>query len=61
MNENEKIKELLFLINDEIEAIKGYEKVISNISDKEIIEKLEYIRDDEKEHIEILSKLLMNL
>lgn len=53
-----------FLITDENEAIKGYDRVIllvenSNRPDKSyIIKKLKFIREQELEHIRILKDLL---
>jgi len=61
------IKSMNFLIEDENEAISGYDKIIllvenGNRPDKdEIIKKLHKIRIDELEHIEILKSILRKI
>lgn len=55
---NEIIK---FLINDEVEAIKGYDKAIQALKDKpEIVSRLSHIRDEEVEHIAELNELIFD-
>jgi len=61
------IKSINFLIEDENEAISGYDKIILLVENgdkpnkQEIINKLHKIRRDELEHIEILKSILKRL
>lgn len=59
------VKSIQFLIEDENEAVNGYDKVIllveNGSADKTILDKLHNIRADELEHIEILKSILEKL
>lgn len=59
------VKSIEFLIEDENEAISGYDRVIllveNGSADKTILDKLHNIRADELEHIEILKSILEKL
>lgn len=61
--ENKQLEHIEFLINDEYEAIDGYDKSIeffTNIDVQEkdlIIKQLNHIKDEEKEHIKELEEL----
>ena len=62
-SENSVNSVLNFLIQDEIEAIKGYTNAIRNLKEigvenKELYSKLDYIIKDEQEHIDILKSFL---
>ncbi len=58
-------KSIEFLIEDENEAISGYDRVIllveNGSADKTILDKLHKIRADELEHIEILKSIIEKL
>ena len=58
-------KSIEFLIEDENEAISGYDRVIllveNGSADKTILDNLHNIRADELEHIEILKSILEKL
>ncbi len=45
----------------ELQAINQYEEHIAALEDKEAIRVLEHIRDDEKEHVAELTKLIQKL
>jgi len=45
----------------ELEAINQYQEHIDEINDKEIKKVLEHIRDDEKEHVAELTKIIREL
>ena len=45
----------------ELQAINQYQEHIDTLSDEEAIRVLEHIRDDEKEHVAELTKLLQSL
>jgi len=61
------IKSVNFLIEDENEAISGYDKIILLVENgnhpykKFMLEKLHKIRKDELEHIEILKEIAKKL
>ena len=59
------VKSIEFLIEDENEAISGYDRVIllveNGSADKTILDKLHKIRADELEHIEILKSIIEKL
>jgi len=55
------LRKILFLINDESEAIKGYSDVIDSISDEDVIKKLKEIREDEEEHLKELNDVLFKI
>lgn len=59
------VKSIQFLIEDENEAVNGYDKVILLVengnANKSILDKLYDIRADELEHIEILKSILEKL
>ena len=62
-SENSVNSVLNFLIQDEIDAIKGYTNAIRNLKEigvenKELYSKLDYIIKDEQEHIDILKSFL---
>lgn len=50
-------KQMDFLVKDEDEAIKGYEKVLPLLDDDHIKEQLEKILEEEKAHKEFLEKV----
>lgn len=57
--EDTKLRKIIkFLIDDEYEAIDGYDRAIEQIRDVSIREVLEHIRDEEKEHIQELKDIL---
>jgi len=45
----------------ELQAINQYQDHIDTIGDEEVMEVLEHIRDDEKEHVAELTKLIQKL
>ena len=55
------INKIIELMQDEEEAISGYQYVIDTITCKKIIKKLEEIRDDEKEHLSELRDILLSI
>ena len=55
------INKIIELMQDEEEAIAGYQYVIDTITCKKIIKKLEEIRDDEKEPLSELRDILLNI
>ena len=46
---------------EELQAINQYQEHIDTIEDEDAIEVLEHIRDDEKEHVVKLTKLIRKL
>lgn len=59
MNKNKLKEKLEFLAKDEEEAIEGYDKVINELDeeeDKELLEQLKKIRDEEQAHLDFLLK-----
>ena len=65
ISKDDYIKSVNFLIEDENEAISGYDKIILLVENrpdkKEILEKLHKIRKDELEHIEILKTIMKEI
>lgn len=67
ISKDDYIKSVNFLIEDENEAIYGYDKIILLVENgnrhdkKEILEKLHKIRKDELEHIEILKTIIKEI
>jgi len=66
-NKPETNDDLQFLYDDEVEAINGYKKVRVKIEErtdipedikKKLLEKIDYIVDDEVEHCEIITELI---
>lgn len=53
-NDKEFNKLMDFLADDEEEAIKGYDDVISKIDDKHVVKQLEKIRQEEENHLKFL-------
>lgn len=49
-----------FLIEDELEAVQGYEDAIAATEDSDTIEALSHIKDEELQHIEELKILKGN-
>ena len=66
-NELSKYDEIIFLADDEVEAIEGYDKAIAFFEEcdcelkDEVIEKLQHIKSEEIEHIKELKELIINL
>ena len=54
------LKELLLLLKSELNAVNEYETAIKKIKSEKVIKRLEEIRDDEKEHVEEISHLILN-
>ena len=67
ISKDDYIKSVNFLIEDENEAISGYDKIILLVENgnrhdkKEILQKLNKIRKDELEHIEILKTIMKEI
>lgn len=67
ISKDDYIKSVNFLIEDENEAISGYDKIILLVENgnrpdkKEILQKLHKIRKDELEHIEILKTIMKEI
>ena len=67
ISKDDYIKSVNFLIEDENEAISGYDKIILLVENgkkkkkKEILQKLHEIRKDELEHIEILKTIMKEI
>lgn len=62
--ENDKDIDLEMLREDligELQAINQYQEHIDTLEDEEAIRVLEHIRDDEKEHVAELTKLIQRL
>lgn len=55
------IQELMFLLADEAEAVKGYLKVLEKVTDEETKSVLQEIVDDEYNHIGRLTALVSSL
>ena len=53
-------EELDFLIKDEEEAIKGYDKVIEKLGDKPLGKQLKKIREEEVAHLDFLKEAKKN-
>ena len=55
------IEDLMFLLADEAEAVKGYLKVLEKVTDAETKSVLQEIVDDEYNHIGRLTALVFSL
>lgn len=63
MDKNKLKEKLEFLAKDEEEAIEGYDKVISELDeeeDKELLEQLKKIREEEQAHLDFLKEAMDN-
>ncbi|MFH1773547.1 MAG: hypothetical protein ABH874_01115 [Methanobacteriota archaeon] len=58
MISEEMLRELERFLKREIEARDTYEDILKKIKNKEIRERLSYIRDDEVKHIYLLKKAM---